>query len=105
MTKRAGQRPDNFETELLPKVDRRCISRDNKIELYCAKAKPTRLSETMLTHFSSHSQSARVSRDHEGGISHVRTGTGLIRSQDVGTDDLCIVFCDIGVRVRSKPIT
>ena len=123
MTKSARQSTDDLETELLPKVNRRCIGRDNKIELHRAEAKPTRLAERMLSHVSSHSQSARVLRDHKRGIRDVRAWSCLIRSQNVSADyfsilhlqlprdgdavpyRLSILLGHVRMRVRSKPIS
>ncbi len=105
MAKGARQSTDDLETELLPKVDRRCIGGDNKIELHCAEAKPARLAERMLSHLSPHSESARVFRNHISRISDVRAWSCLIRSQNVSADNASIAFCNIRVRVRSKPIS
>lgn len=104
MAKCARQSPDDLEPELLPKVDRGCVRGNDKIELHRAKTKPTRLAEGMLSHLSSRSQSARVFRNHIGGVRNVRSGSGLIRSQNVGADNAPIVFCNKSVRVGSKPI-
>ena len=80
MVKGIWQSADNLETKFLPKMDRRFIGRNDKIKLHRAKAEPAGLAQAMLTHFSSYPQPARVRRNHEWGISDMRTGTRLICS-------------------------
>src|SRR5205809_7088217 len=79
MPKSAWQGTDDVKPEPLPETNGCFIRRDNKIELHRAKAKPARFAQTMLAHLSAYSKSARVRRNHEGGVRNVITGSGLIR--------------------------
>src|SRR5213080_4705476 len=79
MLKSARQGTDDVKPKPLPETNGCFIRRDNKIELHRAKAKSLRLAQTMLAHLSAYSKSARLRRNHEGGIRNVRTGCGLIR--------------------------
>src|SRR6266567_813137 len=79
VAKRAWQSTNDLETELLPKVDRRCVGRNDKIELHCAKPEPARLPQTMFAHRAANSLSPRVRCNHERRISDMRAGTSLIR--------------------------
>src|SRR5947208_16105753 len=80
MSKCARQSADNLETELLPKTDRGCVGRNDKIKLHCAKTKVSRFIQAMLGHGAANSLALRAARDHECRIGNMRTGTRLIRS-------------------------
>src|SRR5438132_14398002 len=71
MSKCAGQRADNFETELIPKMDRSRVRRDHEIELHAAKTHSTRLAQTVFGHSASHSSTLGVPCDHESGVGDV----------------------------------
>src|SRR5262249_25616633 len=69
MAKRAGKGADDFETELLPKMDRRGVRGHDEVKLNRPETKPTGLTKTMFGHSSPHSGALCVQCDHE---SHVR---------------------------------
>ena len=129
MPKCAGQSADNFETKLIPKMDRSGVRGDHEIELHGAKAHSARLRQTVLGHSASHSSAFGISCHHESGIGDMRPGTRLVRPQNISACNapillarcrgrrcrpkeaigfpyrLSIKFCDIGVSIGSKPIS
>src|SRR6266567_2214251 len=58
----------------------------------------------MLTHASARSEPARRGCDHKSAVCNVRTARRLIRPQNVSADNLSILFGNVRVRVRAKPI-
>src|SRR2546422_7790461 len=60
MVKCAGQSADDFETDLLPKMGRRCVGRNHEIELHGAKTHSARLSQAMLGHPASDARALSV---------------------------------------------
>jgi hypothetical protein len=104
MLKRAWQSADDLETKLLPKVNRRCVCRNDKVKLHCAKTKPARFAQTMFAHRAANSLAAGIRRDHERGVRDVRSCADLIRLQDVSAHYLSILFGDVRARVGPEPI-
>ena len=104
MTKRPRQGADNLEPKLLPNVDGGCVRRNDKVKLHCAKTKPARFAQTMFAHRATNSLPARVRCNHERGVRHVRSWTGLIWFQDVGAHHMSILFGNVRVRAGPKPI-
>src|SRR5206468_2271488 len=104
MPKRAGQSADDVEADLLPKTDGWRVRRNHEIELHGAKTHSARLGQTMLGHTASDSGALRIRCHHESGVGHMRAGTELIGSENVSTDNACILFCDISLRIGSKPV-
>src|SRR5205809_3995120 len=71
MPKCARQSADNFETELIPKMDRSRVRGDHEIELHAVKTHSTRLAQTVFGHSPSHSGTLGVPCDHESGVGDV----------------------------------
>jgi predicted metal-binding protein len=71
MPKCARQSADNFETKLIPKMDRSRVRGDHEIELHAAKTHSTRLAQTVFGHSASHSGTLGVPCDHESGVGDV----------------------------------
>jgi len=105
MSKCARQSADDLKTELPPQTDRRFVRGDNKVELHRAKAEPERFVQAMFAHCTANPLSLRIRRDHECRISHVRTRSHLIRSQNVSAYDLPGVFPDVSLRIGAEPIS
>src|SRR6266853_377949 len=86
MPKSTWQCADDLETELFPEANGSFVRRNDKVELHRAKAKPARLVQAMLTHFSADPKAARFWCDHERRIRNVRAKRRLIRSQNVSEE-------------------
>jgi len=104
MLKGGWQSADDLETKLLPKVNRRCVCRNDKVKLHCAKTEPARFAQTMFAHRATDSLPARIRCDHERGVRHVRSCAGLIWFQDVSAHYMSILFGNVRVRAGPKPI-
>jgi len=104
MLKRAWQSADDPETKSLPKVNRRCVCRNDKVKLHCAKTKPARFAQTMFAHRAANSLPARVRCNHERGVRDVRSWASLIWFQDVSAHYMSILFGNVRVRTGPKPI-
>src|SRR5438552_9607331 len=99
MAKRAVQRADDLETELLPKTNRRNVRRNHEIKLYRAKTEPPRFAQTMLRHGTTDPLPARAGCDHERCIRDMRAAAGLVRPQDVcASNALILPICCLGRR-------
>src|SRR5438874_4092469 len=105
MPKCARQSADNFETKLIPKMDRARVCGNHEIELHSAKAHSARLRQTVLGHPASHSGAFGVSCHHESGVGDVRPGTRLVRPQNISADDAIVFFRDVSMSIGPKPIS
>ncbi len=103
MVKRAWQSADDFETELLPKMDRRRVRRNDEIKLHGAKTHSARLIQTMLGHRTADPLPARTPCNHEGCIGDMRAAAGLVGPQNVrpGNAPILLARCS-GRRCRPR---
>jgi hypothetical protein len=101
---RARQCADNFHPEILPKLYRRFVGRDDEIELHRAEAEPARFLQTMFAQRATDPPPARTFRDNERGIGDVRATRGLIRAQRVRADNSLVVFGKTNMRVVFEPV-
>ena len=104
MLKRARQSAHDLETKSFPKVNRRCVCRNDKIKLHRTIAKPARFAQTMFAHRATNSLPARIRRDHERGVRDVRSCAGLIWFQNVSAHYMSIFVGNVRVRAGPKPI-
>src|SRR5436309_2807728 len=105
MPKCARQSTDDFETELLPKMDGRCVRRNDEIKLHGAKTHSARLIQAMLGHFAAYSGALCIRSNHESGVGNVQAASSLVGPQDVSADNAAIFFCHVSMRICSKPIS
>jgi hypothetical protein len=104
MTERTWERTDNFESKLLPKLDRWFVSGHHKVELHCTKTQSTSLTQRVLTHTAPDPKAAGTGRDHEPRIGHVRPEPGLIGPKNVRPDNFSLAFCDVTPIRRMEPV-
>ena len=86
MLESAWQRADDFKSEIFPKAQRGSVGRDDEVELHRSKTEMPSFVQTMLSHRSPDSATSRRRRNHEAGISDVRSKPGLVGFENVSAN-------------------
>jgi hypothetical protein len=83
MSKSAWQGADDSKSEILPKAQRRPVGSDDEVELHGPKAETPSFAQTMFSHRSADSATSGRWRNHEAGISDVRSKPRLVGFENV----------------------
>src|SRR6185295_11301793 len=95
MAESAWEGTDNFKSKLLPEPDGRFVGGHHKVELHRAKTQSTRLTQRMLSHAASDTETAGVGRDHEPRIGHMHAEAGLVGPENVRSDNFSFALRDV----------
>ena len=86
MSKSAWQGADDFKSQIFPKAQRSSVGRDNEVELHGPKTEMPSFVQTMFSHRSADSATSGRWRNHEAGISDVRSKPRLVGFKNVATN-------------------
>lgn len=86
MAKGARQSADDFKSKVFPKAQRGSVGRDDKVELHRSKTETPSFTQTMFRHRSPDSATSGRWRDHEAGVSDMRSESRLIGFENITTN-------------------
>ena len=83
MSKSAWEGADDFKSQIFPKAQRGSVGSDDEVELHRSKTETASFVQTMFTHRSADSATSGRWRNHEAGISDVRSKPRLVGFKNV----------------------
>jgi hypothetical protein len=83
MAESARQRANDFKSEIFPKAQRGFVGSNDEVELHRPKPETGSFAQTMLSHSSPDSATSGRWRNHEAGISDMRSEPGLVGFENV----------------------
>jgi len=86
MAESARQGADDFESEIFPKAQRGSVGRNDKVELHRPKTETPSFMQTMFRHRSPNSATSGRWRNHEAGVSNMRSEPRLVGFENVTTN-------------------
>lgn len=86
MAESARQPAHDFKSKIFPKTQGGSVARNNEVELHRPKAKPPSFIQTMFRHRSPDSATSGRWRNHEAGVSDVRSESRLVGFENVTTN-------------------
>jgi hypothetical protein len=86
MSESARQRADDSKSEIFPKAERSSVGSDDEVELHGPKTETPSFMQTMFSHRSANSATSGRWRNHEAGISDVRSKPRLVGFKNVATN-------------------
>jgi hypothetical protein len=94
----ARQRADDAKSEIFPKPQGSFVGSDDEVELHRSKTETGSFAQTMLSHCSPDSATSGRSRNHEAGISDMRSKPGLVGFENVTANYSLIGKSDVTAR-------
>ena len=104
MSESVWQRADDFKSEILPKAQRSSVGSDDEVELHRPKTETASFVQTMFSHGSADSATSGRWRNHEAGISDMRSKPGLVGFENVTGNYSLIGQSDVTARLRTEPV-
>ena len=83
MSESVWQCANDFKSEIFPKAQRRSVGSDHKVELHGPKTETPSVAQTMFSHRSADSATSGRWRNHEAGISDMRSKPRLVGFENV----------------------
>jgi len=72
--------------------------------LHRTKSEATSFAQSMLAHFAPHAKASGTKRNHERRVGYMGARAGLVRPQDVSTDDISLMLRDVARIRRMQPV-
>ena len=105
MAESARQFADDFKSKIFPKAHRSSVGRDDKVELHRPKTETVSFEQTMFGHRSPDSATSGRWRNHEAGVSDMRSESRLVGFENVTTNYSLIRYSDVTARFRTEPVS
>jgi hypothetical protein len=86
MSESAWQSADDFKSEIFPKTQGSSVGSDDEVELHGPKTEPPSFVQTMFSHRSADSATSGGWRNHEAGVSDMRSKPRLVGFKNVTTN-------------------
>ena len=86
MAESARQFADDFKSEIFPKAQCSSVGRDDKIELHRPITETVSFEQTMFSHPAPDSATSGRWRNHEAGVSDMRSKPRLVGFENVATN-------------------
>ena len=86
MPESAWQGSDDSKSEIFPKAERSFVGRDDKVELHRPKTETLSFTQTVLSHRSPYAATSGRWRNHEAGVSDMRSESRLVGFENVTTN-------------------
>jgi hypothetical protein len=86
MAESARQLADDFKSKIFPKTQGGSVSRDDEVELHRPKTETPSFVETVFRHRSPESATSGRGRNHEAGVSDMRSEPRLVGFENVTTN-------------------
>jgi hypothetical protein len=86
MAESARQLADDFESKICPKTQSCSVGRNDKVELHRSKTETPSFAQRMFRHRSPDSATSGRRRDHEAGVSDMRSESRLVGFENVTTN-------------------
>jgi hypothetical protein len=104
MSESAWQRADDLKSQIFPKVQRSSVASDDEVELHAPKTETASFVQTMLSHRSADSATSGRWRNHEAGITDMRSKPRLVGFENVTANYSLIGQSDVTARFRTEPV-
>jgi len=86
MAESARQLADDFKCKIFPKTQGGCVGRNDEVELHRPKTETPSFMQTMFRHRSPNSATPGRWRNHEAGVSDMRSESRLVGFENVTTN-------------------
>ena len=83
MAESARQFADDFKSQIFPKAERGSVGSDDKVKLHRPKTETVSFEQTMFRHCSPDSATSGGWRNHEAGVSDMRSEPRLVGFENV----------------------
>jgi hypothetical protein len=86
MAESARQLADDFKSKICPKTQSCSVGRNDEVELHRSKTETPSFAQRMFRHRSPDSATSGRRRDHEAGVSDMRSESRLVGFENVTTN-------------------
>jgi len=86
MAESARQLADDFKSKIFPKTQGCSVGRNDEVELHRSKTETPSFTQTMFSHRSPDSATSGRWRNHEAGVSDMRSESRLVGFENITTN-------------------